>query len=126
MIGRARALRRIRVLTSVYLFGFERPMRGRIGVGAIAVGAHELPRLVRGPSADPRLPRSRQPATNLVITRAPHRGRGLPAKGRGLTLALMTDSKPSVWQLPVPTQRTTRRSQLALLLAASPRGPLVI
>ncbi len=92
---------RIRVLTSVYLFGFERPMRGRIGVGAIAVGAHELSPSGQGPvMADPRLPRSRRWLLNLVITRGtPPRLEGCRPASRGLTLALMTDSKPSAWQL---------------------------
>jgi len=59
--------------------------------------AHHVSPSGQGPvMADPRLPDSRFWLLNLVITRGtPPRLEGCRPASRGLTLALMTDSKPS-------------------------------
>ncbi len=110
------------VLTSVYLL-VSGNMRGRIGVGAIAVGAHELFPVWSGPvMADPRR------ASGVALSRC-CRGTtavgGLPASKPGLD-AIMTDSELSAWRLLSAFQSTTQRSQLALPAIGDPRGLLVI
>ncbi len=66
------------------------------------VDAHHVSLSTQGPvMADPRLPRSRLWLLNLVITRGtPPRLEGCRPASRGLTLALMTDSKPISWHRP--------------------------
>jgi hypothetical protein len=63
------------------------------------VTAHHVSLSTQGPiTEDPRLPRSRVWLLNRVITRGtPPRLEGCRPASRGLTLALMTDSKPIAW-----------------------------